>query len=1256
MPANRRQQTTQSPTSPTSKATAKYKNKDGSKFITVPKASTITDSSETSPAMASPTTKSNGQTPTPPTDFNNAAPIINRKKQKRREKQAAKLAAEQPLKPQTNGAQPAGQAKRQMGGLDARMREHALDEQYNENGQFDPADDGSYDSGEEGDAYSGSYGNDGSSAYGYRMPASNSSGKKQKKKKKSAHSDTQHQIHAHTHTHTMSHAHPGTNGLSHNHVSLPLPPLASTNMPRGPGISKEKIWNTSSQEERERIKEFWLSLGEDERKSLVKVEKDAVLKKMKEQQKHSCSCTVCGRKRTAIEEELEVLYDAYYEELEQYAHHQGDGVPPPMMPPPRRFGAMSGLQPPHRLPPTFNGQQPSRGRIVEQLGDDDDEEGDEEYSDEGDEEDLSDEEEPEEIPRRDHAADFFSFGNSLTVQGGILTVADDLLKNDGKKFIEMMEQLAERRMAREEDAKEQYSNQNYGHPPNGAMHSHSHAHNHPPQPEDEAEYEEEDEDEEGDYDDSQDEDYDEEEMVGNGGCGCAACSNFIQDTMTEEQRMEEGRRMFQIFAARMFEQRVLTAYKEKVAKERQQKLLEELEEESRADSQKKAKKAKDAQKKKDKLAQKKQALAEEKAKREAEKAAEEEAARAADAKKAEEQRAKAEEKRRKKEAQKKAEEEERVRKEAEKQRRLQDQRERQAELERKQREAKEKERKEKEETRQKEREAKESKDREAKERKEKQERDKREKEAKAKSDKEARERAKREEHRAKREEHAAQLAATQAANAATQAAKRSQAPVPIPASLQSHAAPMASPHVPVATPAIPKAPTPIKLRTSSQQGSNGSIPQTPQSSALSQNVSPVPITPLQGSPGPIGPPGKNQASQHPFLHHPQATSPIHAALKSPPGMQPGPFGMPMGMGFQPGMPMMAPGFERMHQNPMFPHQQPMAPFRPLAGSNGMPIHPGMNMHQMPPGRGFPLSHGPPGFSQMPNGLGLSQPFGPPKDGPPSQSHSRQQSASYDKPFEGPAQAQPIARPAPIGRPSSVVHGHRREAGNNDVDDLSNHLGSSALLDDSDEQPLNPGFNGRRSSGVANMNSRPSFAPLPFGMDGSGFANPINSYNTWGAPPNPFGPSSLPGSSYGLGWGQMNNSFGGVGNPQIIRPSPPRSVAIRLMICRACKDLEGTTPDGFYSLKAIKDQIDQYPANEHPIPESEVYTYCSTEGSPQNGGGSFEVRQDDKGCFVRHIVENDSPSSNRPVGPPGDIGSPVVGSDRMPRFSGPPPGF
>ncbi|KAF2208105.1 hypothetical protein CERZMDRAFT_50035, partial [Cercospora zeae-maydis SCOH1-5] len=77
-------------------------------------------------------------------------------------------------------------------------------------------------------------------------------------------------------------------------------------------------------------------------------------------------------------------------------------------------------------------------------------------------------------------------------------------------------------------------------------------------------------------------------------------TNAEQEELTEEQRMQEGRRMFQIFAARMFEQRVLTAYKEKVAAERQQKLLDELEEDEKAQAQREAKKQRDAQKKKDK--------------------------------------------------------------------------------------------------------------------------------------------------------------------------------------------------------------------------------------------------------------------------------------------------------------------------------------------------------------------------------------------------------------------------------------------------------------------------------------------------------------------------------------------------------------------------------------------------------------------------------------------------------------------------------
>ena len=51
--------------------------------------------------------------------------------------------------------------------------------------------------------------------------------------------------------------------------------------------------------------------------------------------------------------------------------------------------------------------------------------------------------------------------------------------------------------------------------------------------------------------------------------------------MSEEQRLEEGRRMFQMFAAKMFEQRVLAAYREKVSLEKQEKLIEEEEAEER---------------------------------------------------------------------------------------------------------------------------------------------------------------------------------------------------------------------------------------------------------------------------------------------------------------------------------------------------------------------------------------------------------------------------------------------------------------------------------------------------------------------------------------------------------------------------------------------------------------------------------------------------------------------------------------------------
>jgi hypothetical protein len=334
-----------------------YTNKDGSKYIAVPKTSASIDSANPSPSAVP-----------PPPATEPAAPPVNRKKQKRRAKLAAKAAAEQGFQSEQLNGEP---SPTEPGFIPKTL-------------QLNP------DVGEEDDLREfPSH----TQSNGYVDAPDHKPGKSRKKKKKK-----------------------GGNVNADDELSGSLPPAqyAQSPRPQESGIAREKIWNTSSQEERERIKQFWLGLGEDERKSLVKVEKDAVLKKMKEQQKHTCSCTVCGRKRIAIEEELEGLYDAYYEELEIYANHPRDQGPPMLGP--------GSIDLPPADPLALARAHSTASRVVEHLGDVDEEEEEleEEYSDEEDldeddyseDEPLSDEQQP-----RDYAQEFFNFGNSLTVQG-----------------------------------------------------------------------------------------------------------------------------------------------------------------------------------------------------------------------------------------------------------------------------------------------------------------------------------------------------------------------------------------------------------------------------------------------------------------------------------------------------------------------------------------------------------------------------------------------------------------------------------------------------------------------------------------------------------------------------------------------------------------------------------------------------------------------------------------------------------------------
>lgn len=612
----------------------------------------------------------------------------------------------------------------------------------------------------------------------------------------------------------------------------------------------------------------------------------------------------------------------------------------------------------------------------------------------------------------------------------------------------------------------------------------------------------------------------------------------FQETMTQEQRMEEGRRMFQIFAARMFEQRVLTAYREKVAAERQQKLIEELEEESRLDTQREVKKAKEAQKKKDKKRQLKLKQDEEKAQREAKKAAEEAAAREAEEKKLEEQRQKKEEQRKKREAEKKAQEEERQRKEAEKQRRLQEAKEQQAEQERKQREQKEREKKKREEAKEKEREEREAKEKAAAEKRDREAAEKREKEAKIQAERDSKGQA------TKQEQAAKSSSAILLAEIPTSKSTR-----PPAQTRSSHA----SPHLQIATPVVPKAPTPIRIRQPSFQDSHLSSPKTSQAPSTGSTTSPaLPNAPHSNA-------GSNGSRPAPALPQQQRrTPPFQAAgnaptfITQPPGLSP----MPAvgGNAFPPNFgPMMTGGTSRpLMQDPLFGNLPPIGSpqQRKFVPQGGLPFPPGMNTtRQGSLARGGPMDM--PVTQGLPTQAPLSQANSNlqhmmARDTMPShsRSHSRQTSASFERPtFEVPnlpAPTQPIARPAPIRRPSSVAphqQGDKERPRKSDVDDLTNHLGSSALLDDTDVPLASVGNSHPRRGSVApggpfrqGFGSSPMFSD-PIGsmshvfklssstdvidiaskMDNLPRGSQGGNGNTWGAPHMPFGAPPMAGS-------------------------------------------------------------------------------------------------------------------------------------------------
>ena len=365
---------------------------------------------------------------------------------------------------------------------------------------------------------------------------------------------------------------PGTSPASFGYA-----PRSSSRGRKGSHHLREGEWSLEEEQAaQEKLRAFWLGLTDDERRDLVCIEKSDILREMKDQQRYVCSCSVCGRRRMVLEEELEALYDAYYEELEDDV----DGVEGFSSGPALTGGGSEELSAGatcqrRRLADAASGGKGRRG-----IGGGGGSGGSGPSGSGG-----GSESSGTRLGDRDRRAaaghssggeswddDDAALANSLTVKGGALTVTDELLEDDGRRFFSLIEKLAEKRMKQAD-----YFDADPG-------------------------YDDDDDDLSGEDEDGDLPDLTSDELSDDD-------SEYL-----EEQRMEEGRRMFQMFAAKMFENRLLDAYREKAALEAQERLIQEEEDaEKEKEERQRLKKEKEKERKKARKERKKAAKANENA-------------------------------------------------------------------------------------------------------------------------------------------------------------------------------------------------------------------------------------------------------------------------------------------------------------------------------------------------------------------------------------------------------------------------------------------------------------------------------------------------------------------------------------------------------------------------------------------------------------------------------------------------------------------
>jgi hypothetical protein len=407
-----------------------------------------------------------------------------------------------------------------------------------------------------------------------------------------------------------------------------------------------------------------------------------------------------------------------------------------------------------------------------------------------------------------------------------------------------------------------------------------------------------------------------------------------------------------------------------------------------------------------------------------------------------------------------------------------------------------------------------------------------------------------------------------------------------------------------------------------------------QGSGPSHTTSPSSSTPIHNSPAPVLPPMNHLMGAgpgQPLQQVPRSGSPSLASLAGTTPPQAFSLGRDsLGLAGTPpvfqGQP--PPGFSA----PMFP------PGRGGFGAFGSEMVPAP-----PPGLG-PITRGfsgppPPGFPHPPSELPMGIPppgMDPPPHLAPPQA-LRQLSGGLESMVGGGLPGQTISRPAPIGRPGSVVHGQVSGTRARDAqEDESEHLGSGAL-EGAPEDPMMgqasvgrwmvaPGQVLRAPFPAAFDGGFPGF-PGQWGPMGFGSAPPINPINTsvW-SPAQPGPPFAGPGvaAASSRGRQQMNQ--------------------LRSMLRQAyMKEADASNAmDGYVDYLTLFQAVQQ--AVPTPVSEDMLLSISEVEGSLDNGGGTFETTSNNGRCFMKWVPSLADAGHHGSVGAPGQlIGSPVIGS-------------